>query len=282
MGSANQMISDLYLKPIYLMNIEFLISTFIREYDISQANINVLLQNNLISQDYYDKLRSLPKLQREITIGCLLRDTPGLSEKLKAGIIDARKVLFESNNIQEHEVLSIKNDAVYIIGRELKYTEFGSISFLNKNTYTSFYKLGNKEIYYMNDMVSGLQGIDVKGIKDEQLIIHQNYFLSFLMEVFRLAEVGDIRVLIKYIQDFYLDYINYRLNSPEFYRRFDAESYFELIGTPYSIYRSDIVSNSSITLNELNISYNANIIRSIYKIFTSLYISQINKNKRRM
>ena len=78
------MYSKLYNKVNYTAPIDYLISTNIREYDISKANINTLLFFNKISKEQYDYFYNLEKEKRNIIIGNLVRDNEEIKE------IDAR------------------------------------------------------------------------------------------------------------------------------------------------------------------------------------------------
>ena len=49
------------------------ISGRIVEYDIASANINMLYKYNMIDINYYNYLKSLPKINREVEIGKLIR-----------------------------------------------------------------------------------------------------------------------------------------------------------------------------------------------------------------
>ena len=68
-------------------------------------------------------------MTRQVYVGKLQRDK-AIVDILKAGIIEAKKILFEANDIKDYEVLSIKNDAVFIINRNL----INTASFFIDNT----------------------------------------------------------------------------------------------------------------------------------------------------
>ena len=55
----------IYQKVNYLSPIKYLINTYIREYDLSKANINSLLYTKRIDQSMYDKLFNMNKNDRE-------------------------------------------------------------------------------------------------------------------------------------------------------------------------------------------------------------------------
>lgn len=59
----------LYEKTLYKANIQYLVDVPIFEYDISKANISVLSDKGIISENQYQYLFNLPKLERNIAIG---------------------------------------------------------------------------------------------------------------------------------------------------------------------------------------------------------------------
>ena len=65
------MFSNLWEKTSYTAPLDYIINSKIIEYDISKANINVLLYKGLISKKEYEYYYNLPKRRREISIGLL-------------------------------------------------------------------------------------------------------------------------------------------------------------------------------------------------------------------
>ena len=108
---------SLWKSKNYLMPVPYLIAHHIYEYDIQKANISVLRELNLIDEDYYQRLYKLPRMQRQVEIGYLIKYTDGLSDKLSEGIASFRKSFFEANNIEDEDILSIKNDAIFVIDK---------------------------------------------------------------------------------------------------------------------------------------------------------------------
>ena len=125
--------SELWEMSNFTANISYLVNTYIYELDIQKSNINVLFLKGIIDQETYDKLYDAPRMVRQCYIGNLQKDIR-VVKALQEGVKEARKALIETNAIQPHEVLSIKNDAVFLIGRLPQTTEFGMIKFIAKNT----------------------------------------------------------------------------------------------------------------------------------------------------
>ena len=267
------MVSKLYEKVNYLANVNNIINNYITEYDIAKANINVLYREKAISKDQYDYYYNLPKLQREIEIGLLQREIPRMSKILKDGIIKAKKEFFEANNIQDHQVLAIKNDAVYIIGiNKALFTVFDNIEFKSKNIYTSYYHIDKTEMYYFNNMISNVEKIDVKGISDNALEYHRNYFLEFLLTVFDMAQKEPVVEVLEFINAFYTNYMTLSLDI-EYYREFNNESLFLLKSdSEYSVFKARCIDKSKKQF--IDISYNAYFIRKLYQIFSSIHFAK--------
>lgn len=263
----------LYEYKNYTADIQYLTNTFVREYDISKANINVLYSNKVIDKNTYEYLYNAERMTRQIFVGKLQQGNPEVTDILQNGIIEAKKQLFESNYIKDYEVLSIKNDAVFIIDRQLKYTDFGLIKFLCKNQYTSFYRINNLELYYYYNTATKEENIDIKGISDEKLKLHDKYMLQLIKDIFYAIQVLGVENAIKMLKDFYFEYINYQL-PVEYYRNFNTDSMyrykFRSKYTDLSYYLNNATDNIK---RDLDINYNLSIITALQKILMSIYFN---------
>ena len=259
-----------YDKTYFSAPIDYIISSYIREYDISKANANILLLKGAISKEQYDYLISLDSNSRYISVGLLQKNNPDISTCLKEGIKEMRYLFLTSNNLTMNDILSIKNDAIFIINKVPMITKFDNIEFVNKNIYTSFYKLGvgKIEIYYLYDMVNNIEHIDVKGIKDEKIALHENYFLEFLLVLFNSAQIESLKDTINLLITFYESYLKLELDIG-YYREFNAESLFSIkrIGVS-SVYKADFLGEDS--KSYIDISCNLNILRELIGIFTMI------------
>ena len=65
---------ELYKRTLYTKKVQYIINE-IHEYDISKANISILLQGGYISQNEYNMYLQMSKMQREIAIGNLQKDS---------------------------------------------------------------------------------------------------------------------------------------------------------------------------------------------------------------
>lgn len=267
----------LYEKMNYSADISYLTNTFITEYDISKANINVLYLKGVLDKPTYDYLYQSERMVRQTFVGKLQRDDKHVTKLLQQGIIEAKKALFEANNIQDHEILMIKNDAVFIINRSLRNIDFGMIKFMPKNTYTSFYKINTPvskmEMLYYYSNINKEEYLDIKGLSDNVLPLHADYFYQALKDIFYSVQTNGIEVAMRMMKDIYMQYVTLQLPA-EYYRKFDDKSDFHLntfsrLSTGYSINQIDESMKS-----KLDITYNLHILMEIQKILVSIYFNR--------
>lgn len=270
------MSSTLYDYHNYTVPINY-IAGYIREYDIKKANISILYKKNIISKEDYIRLYNADRMTRQIEIGLLQQRDPLVTDVLKKGILEAKKNFFETNNIEDDKILSIKNDAVFLLNYIPAITSFdnGIVKFNLKNTYTSFYKLLNKEYYYYFDPVRKYEQLDIKGINDECLKLHENYFLEFLQTIFHSAQTEPVEETIDLLKIFYKKYINRELDIG-YYRRFDGESGYQFLPmSNYSSFRAKDLPQDYVKY--LDISYNLQILTELVKIYSGNHFQTITR-----
>ena len=260
----------LYESSAYTTPLEYIISSYIREYDISKANINILLYKGLISQQEYEYYYNLPDKARKVQIGLLQRDNEKINDGLTNGFKEIMELFFKANNIQDHEVVSIKKDAIFLVNKIPEVTKFGNIEFLQKNIYTSFYKINKISYFYFCNNANGSENLDIKGIGDYSLAFHKDYFMDFLLVLFNSAQTDPIEETIGIVQAFYDKYIKREL-SIGYYRQFDPMSRYNVM----NMFEADELPETK--KEYVNISHNANIIKELYKIYTSIYFQRKNK-----
>lgn len=211
----------LYKKSNYLnKDIDYLISNEIIEYDIRSAGFNISKYFKLLPQYKINYLEKLGKKQRHIQLGLYQREDKEFKKILNEKFMETRKWFFENNDVGDEEILSVKKDALFVLKR-CKNISLGNIEFIEKNVYTSYYYLNNLEFYYNKNT------IDVKGIDDELLKLHEDYMLNFLHEFFRLNEVNTRKMSIKLLKQFAKYYKSKRLDIG-YYRELDKQSLFRL------------------------------------------------------
>lgn len=260
-----------YFNPLY----DFLISHYIREYDMEKSNISILYEQGIIQFPKYCELYNADRQYRQEYVGKLILKKPEIQKILEIGVIDAKEKLFKANNISNNNVLTIKNDAVFIIDQRLSILEFQNpIRFIEKNTYTSFYKLGDKnakELYYYYDAISGNEKLDVKGINDKLLYLHEPYFIEFLKQLFCSAQVESIEDCLEILNVYYNQYVDKKLEIGH-YRRFSADCMYDLKKMSYnnSFQLQDVGQEN---ISNINIAYNLKLIKELNKLFSSIYMS---------
>lgn len=256
----------LYKEKIYTINLNYLFNQYIREYDISKANINILFAKKVIDINLYNTLYNSDRMYRQVYIGKMIRNNPKIQEVLNQGIIEYKQKFFEANGINDNNIVSIKNDAVFVLNIVPKILNFDNITFVHKNTYTSFMKLNELELYYGCDMASEV--IDVKGIKDTDLEMYHMDFLSIIIDYFRYIQKGGPEATLQYITYIINNYVKLQLPIT-CYRRFRNSNDYVLntFTESYGIYYLDDTYQNK---RSIDISYNFNILRIMH-----MYASQI-------
>jgi hypothetical protein len=263
---------DLYNKTNYTADISYLSNVFITEYDISKANINVLYSMNMIDLDTYDYLYKAQKMVRERYIGMLQKSDVKYTKALQEGIRHYRELLFKSNGLSDSDVLAIKNDAIFVINKDLANTKFGLIEFKKKNTYTAFYKLKHLEIYYFYNPMSKEEIIDIKGISDSKLELHKNGFIQILKDIFCTIQIDGVLTALNMVKNIYSMYVNYQFPI-EVYREFNNDSKYHLnIITRYNAgFYLDSISDKD--KYSIDISTNLALLTEINKILYHMYFN---------
>lgn len=272
-------IEELYERFNYLTDRKMIYGVTIYEYDIRQANINVLYSYNKISYEEYRRLSESDKNYREITIGKMLAYQSDIYTTIDYGIKEAKKQLILTNHISNENIVRIVNDAVYIISPyPLKYTKFQlnpqkdhEVEFVCKNCFHSFLQLRDISIF-VSVMDDDTINVDVKGL-GKYTNLHES-FLEFLVDIMLYKERMDTRSTAQAFIKFYENYIKLKLDI-SYYREFNPGSSYRL-----KRYRSTTrISPTSITsLNgldpetfksSLDIGYNLSLLRELYSIILS-------------
>lgn len=256
------------------------ISGRIVEYDIRSANISILRTKNIISEDEYINLYNMPKKQREIEIGLKIKNDSSIYESIKEGIKEARLELGKSNIINPDSIVRIANDAVYINSNiDLKNTKFGNyVEFRKKSTYNIMIQLYNI-IIFLAFLPDGNLDIDVKGLGEENIKLHEDCILYTIISTIVIKERSGTIAAISYLTDICEKYIHYNL-PVGYYREFNSESSYRL---KYTIpgntvnmtrmpgYNLGINNVSEYDKNSLDINYNYSVLRELWSILIEFY-----------
>lgn len=254
--------SNLYKAVNYLIDVPLLKSYDIYEYDIAKANISVLYNRGLISSSLYSYLYNQDNMIRKVMIGKMEKDNPNLIKEKAQGIEDAKKYIFDMNNIDDSEVISIKNDAIYIT-RKIEHTRFNHAEFTLRNHYNLFIKIFRLEFYYLWDNVTNFETLDIKGIRDEILESQRKYLLDFVKELFYTYMKDGTAKAIILLRSFYQTYMNKTLDI-RYYK--DLYSGLYSINTNSTVYNYDSSIPDDKLLPFINISNNGAILRELGKI----------------
>ena len=240
---------ELWERDSYKTPVKALFNHRIVEYDMKSANTSIAREFGLLPEKRIKELENLPKKDREIAVGLILRDNPGYSEKQKLGFIAARKLFFTQNEILDEEVVAIKRDAIFVMRYVDNEQVTDNIDFRMKNVYSSFINLGkNIEIYYNQE------GLDIKGIDDEiYQERHSEYFGMFLYSLIRRIESSERNSYLTYLRMMFDMYKHRQLDSG-YYREFNAKSQFHYLDGSYA--NEEYIED----LNAVDISCNLNII----------------------
>ena len=199
----------------------------------------------LLDKQKINYLETLGKKQRQIQIGLYIRANKELGEKLNEKFEEVRRWFFESNNLSEEHILSIKKDAIITTKRCLV-TQFDNIEFVEKNFYTSYYNLNNYEFYYNKN------GVDVKGISDELLELHRDYMLDFLYNFFKMNEISSRKRVIELLKQFAYYYKARKLDIG-YYRELNIQSLFRI---REKLFGQQIGVKDIGDVNQIDIGYN--------------------------
>lgn len=257
---------------LYKANVPFIIDGTIVEYDISKANISILMDAGCLSEELYARLYNSNKMERQISIGKLQGKNPNLSLALSEGLQNARKKFIEMNNFNTMNIIDIRKDSISIYGTQ-QATQFqisDHVSFRVAGNYTSLYRLGFIDIYYLYDVITGQEIIDPRGLgKSKEL--HKDYMLDFLSELFYVARAWDgPKKALELLKNFNEKYINRDL-AIGFYREFNPQSMYKLNYSDFSSMYADMLLDAKHIKKDLDISFNANILRELVKYYSSVY-----------
>lgn len=217
---------DTYLNP----NILYLFNKFIYEYDMRNAGFNLSREFKLLPKDKLDELGKMKKDYRTIEIGKIQRKNPKFKEQLAQAFIEARRIFFEENSLTEEDVISIKKDAIFTL-RSCPVNKIGDfIEFRNKHSYTSYIRINKKIEFYYSD-----REMDIKGIGEDTLKYHTNYLIYFIHKYFNKMETCEKAVVLEFIRNF-IDQYKRRELPVGYYRRFERDSYYDIIGDDNKYY----------------------------------------------
>lgn len=266
--------SLLYNNIRYIAPYDYLINHNIIEFDLEKANISALYEEKFFTKDQYDYYYNLSKKEREINIGNLIKSDANIYNIIQQGIINAKHMFFQFNNIYDENILYIDNDSItllYPININKQFiTKFSEIyNFKCKNIYTSFLRLYGIDFLYYNNGYK--ESYRLKNCNQELIIFkHKNYFLDLLLTILYSRQFDAINNTINLIHDMYIQYVN-KLFPIMYYREFNNRCQYKIISrSKVMTYYIDDIPNQYY-INDIDIYYNASIIQLIYRYFIKQY-----------
>lgn len=254
----------------FMSPVGYILDARIVEYDIEKANISVLLDAGVISQVQYQDLYELPKRDREVAVGKMQLRDKKVSDVLKNGIMAARKALCERLDLDYGNILSIKNDAIFVVSsgfdiglQTIEITP--NVRFKKKSTFRSFYKLNRKEFYYDFNPITREHISEVKGLGDYAYGLQKDYLISALNDIFFVAMSENPRSALMKLKMFYNSYMAKELPI-EFYRRMDSNCRYEFLANDqYATFQADYLLVPDIRV--IDPSYNASLLSTLAGYF---------------
>lgn len=217
------------------------------EYDMREAGFSLIQHFKLLPEKEINLLKKLDKERRKIQIGLLERESKELRENLKQAFVKARTIFYETNQLEEWDIISVKKDAIFTT-KICMHTKFGDfIEFRPKNTYTAYIQFSSRktiEIYYSDEK------IDVKGISDDVVTRHQAFLLDFIGRFIRRLEMESVENVIDFLRRFIDKYKRKEL-PVGYYREFNSDSMYRLARSG-----AKIIDMKDEEKNTLDISYN--------------------------
>ena len=262
-------------KKLYL-------DTNIYEYDLSKANINALYCSDMISLNEYNALLTMDKYDREVYIGRRIQSENKLYKKsdtyltISSNIKEAKRRLFESNNIDSNKVIRIANDAIYVEEQmEYRNTSFdlnnnGRYMTFHINRYNSLLALHNYTILiFFGILDDGNYNVEVKGVNDKSLE-YNSAFLEFICDILMYLQKTDPKITLMKFQEFHNKYINRQLPI-EYYMEFVNTQAYRIDQGVNHVFTWGITNKSKyLNIDNIDIEFNYNILRELYSIIIEL------------
>lgn len=250
----------------------YILDARIVEYDIEKANISVLLDSGIITEEQYNMYYAMDKMEREIAIGKLQLKNRKVSDMLKLGITKARKHLCERLNLDYTNVLSIKNDAIFVLSSGfdlgLDYIQVSPhVRFRRKGVFRSYYKLARKEFFYDYNPISRQHVIDIKGLGDYAIGLQNNFMIAKFCDLFYIALSKGSRAALVELTKFYNSYMSKELPI-NYYRRLDSNCRYDLINvSEYANYQADYLLLED--KRNIDIGYNAKLLATLSQYYVN-------------
>jgi len=151
------------------------IKSTIAEYDIKACGATAIKQ--IKGDEIYNKLMDMSKHDRVVKIGLMMRDEPGLSEKIQKLRLEWLNTFIESNKIKPTNIIETTPDSLILHKKIPTKLIFGDVEFRNKEgTFSSMFRLGRLSVFF--DSMRGL--MLVRGLTSQFDVNQSPLFKDFL------------------------------------------------------------------------------------------------------
>lgn len=188
--------------------IQYMFHSNIVEYDMRAMSVSISEKYKLLDDETIKILKLLPKDQRTRKMGLIQRDDKEFSKQLISCELETRRKFLEINGLDETNVLSLHSDACIFNSKKKVINNIDGIEFKHENTWTSYIKYKNIEMFYENGVIV------YKGIPKDMLNQHTLGIHKYLCNVFDKLENYDPSIL-DFIYKFQSKYLQDKL--PEYY-----------------------------------------------------------------
>lgn len=125
----------------------------IREYDMEKSNISLLFEAGVINEAEYNKISNMSKINRQIHIGCMIRDNKELQKTLNENMKKYIDMFKSANNILDSDIDEIAKDALWIKNKYITVNSFDTkIRFRSKQQYDTMYAVNDHLKFYYNSL----------------------------------------------------------------------------------------------------------------------------------
>lgn len=263
----------------YDANLDFVFDKKIVEYDISKANISVLASYGVIDEKEYKFLLGEDRMVRQYVIGCKIRDDPKISDILKDGIAESRRIFIEKLDLMGLNILHINNDAIFVIWpqyhkapEEVKISDY--IKFTSRGVYSSYYRIdGFRNIHMYYGYSSDKDVCKIRGIGEYALSLHEDYFLRILNNIARVQVTQGVKEAYAFIKD-QATILNSDVADYRNFRRFDSQSLFDIKQvSSFSSFQAEYLRDEDKDM--VDKTFNLHIIYRIGSMFLNSVLSCI-------
>ena len=199
------------------------------EYDIKSCNTSICREFKLLPESTINYLEKIPSHERKVKFGLIRQKNKELSREHTKRVDEVVKQFISQNDLKfEDDIVSIKNDAVFVYNKEIQYPRVGDhVLFRPKSQYHAYLYMKPFEFYFNHEENEYGSMVDVKNLSSDIEILrrHSNGILALLNEFVEVVERSNSDP--KEIHDFCSAIVKaYKRRElvPDVYREFNPNS----------------------------------------------------------